>query len=155
MAKDRYEPIKLNQTNRYAGYQFHARVKVDGMDADSGFRYLILSVYQWIRGRVPENDRAVPELVLPEAGEYASVPAERFLPYHFSVGYTMDITPLVEDGIWSLRLKEPDIGTDDRPPVSGRFFTTRVGLRLNDKGYTELGIRIDVTDPAAEKKEID
>lgn len=155
MAKDRYEPIKLNQTNRYAGYQFHARVKVDGMDADSGFRYLILSVYQWIRGRVPENDRAVPELALPEAGEYASVPAERFLPYHFSVGYTMDITPLMGDGIWSLRLKEPDIGTDDRPPVSGRFFTTRVGLRLNEKGYTELGIRIDVTDPASEEKEID
>ncbi len=155
MAKDRYEPIKLNQTNRYAGYQFHARVKVDGMDADSGFRYLILSVYQWIRGRVPENDRAVPELALPEAGEYAAVPAERFLPYHFSVGYTMDITPLMGDGIWSLRLKEPDIGTDDRPPVSGRFFTTRVGLRLNEKGYTELGIRIDVTDPASEEKEID
>lgn len=155
MARDRYEPLKLNQTNRYVGYQFHARVKVDGMDAASGFRYLILSVYHWIRGRVPEEDRSVPELALPEAGEYASVLDKAFLPYHFSVGYTMDITPLMEDGIWSLRLKEPDIGTDERPPVSGRFFTTRVGLRLNEKGYTELGIKIDVTDPASEEKEID
>ncbi len=67
----------------------------------------------------------------------------------------MDSTPLMGDGIWSLRLKEPDIGTDERPPVSGRFFTTRVGLRLNEKGYTELGIRIDVTDPASEEKEVD
>lgn len=155
MAKGYYEPLKLNQTNRYAGYQFHARVRVDGMDAASGFRYLILSVYEWIRGRVPEEDRGVPELALPEAEEYGSVSADRFLPYHFSVGYTMDITPLVEDGIWSLRLKEPDIGTDERPPVTGRFFTTRVGLRMSDKGYTELGIRIDVTDPASEEKEVD
>lgn len=155
MPRDRYEPLKLNQTNRYAGYQFHARVRVDGMEPAAAFRFLILSVYQWIRDRVPENDRGVLELALPEAGKYASVPVEHFLPYHISVGYMMDITPLVEDGIWSLRLKEPDIGTDDRPPVSGRFFTTRVGMRLNKKGYTELGIKIDVTDPASEEKEID
>ena len=31
MARDRYEPIKLNQMNRYAGYQFPARVNVDRM----------------------------------------------------------------------------------------------------------------------------
>lgn len=155
MPKDRYEPLKLNQTNRYAGYQFHAHVHVDGMEPAEGFVYLILSVYHWIRSRVPEEDRSVPELTLPEAEEYASVSPGDFLPYHFSVGYALDITPLPEDGIWSIRLKEPDIGTDDRIPVSGRFFTTRVGLRLNEKGYTELGIRIDVTDPASEAKEID
>ena len=155
MARDKYEPLKLNQTNRYAGYQFHARVKIDGMEPDAAFRYLILSVYHWIRSRVPENDRGMAELALPEPEDLGSLVDESFLPYHFSVGYTMDITPLVEEGIWSLRLKEPDIGTDERPSVSGRFFTTRVGLRLSDKGYTELGIRIDVTDPASEEKEVD
>ena len=123
MPRDRYEPLKLNQTNRYAGYQFHARVRVDGMDAACGFRYLILSVYQWIRNRVPENDRGVPELALPVAGEYASVPVERFLPYHFSVGYTLNITPLVEDGIWSLRLKEPDIGQGHDLPSFSTFLS--------------------------------
>lgn len=155
MARDKYEPLKLNQTNRYAGYQFHARVKVDGMEPGTAFRYLILSVYHWIRSRVPESDRGVAELALPEPEDLGSLADEAFVPYHFSVGYTMDITPLVPDGIWALRLKEPDIGTDERPSVSGRFFTTRVGLRLNEKGYTELGIRIDVTDPASEEKEVD
>ena len=155
MTRNIYEPLKLNQTNRYAGYQFHARVRLDGMEPDAAFRYLILSVYHWIRSRVPEEDRKVPELALPEPEEAASVSDQAFLPYHFSVGYTMDITPLVEDGIWSLRLKEPDIGTDERPSVSGRFFTTRVGLRLQEeKGYTELGIRIDITDPASAEKEV-
>ena len=155
MTRNIYEPLKLNQTNRYAGYQFHARVRVEGLSPSDAFRHLILTVCSWARQRMPEGDRNVPELSLPEAGEYASVSAGCFLPYHFSIGYTMDITPLVEDGIWSLRLKEPDIGTDERPSVSGRFFTTRVGLRLSDKGYTELGIRIDVTDPALAEKEVD
>ena len=155
MARDRYEPIKLNQSNRYAGYQFHARVRVDGMDAADGFRYLILFVYKWIRSRVPEEEQKVPELSLPEMEEYASVSDEDFLPYHFSVGYSLDITPLLKEGIWALRLKEPDKGTDERPAVAQRFFSTRVGLRLSDKGYTELGIRIDVTDPASEEREVD
>ena len=154
MPRNQYEPLKLNQTNRYAGYQFHARVRIDGLSPSDAFRYLILTVCSWARQRMPEGDRNVPELSLPEAEEYASVGPERFMPYHFSIGYALDITPLMDQGIWSMRLKEPDIGTDERPSVPGRFFTTRVGLRLNEKGYTELGIRIDVTDPASAEKEV-
>ena len=155
MPRDRYEPLKLNQTNRYPGYQFHTRVRIDGMEPSDAFVYLILSVYRWIRSKVPEADREVAELSLPEPDEYASADKDSFLPYHFSVGYALDITPLMEDGIWALRLKEPDSGSTEREAVPGRMFTTRVGLRLSDKGYTELGIRIDVTDPASVEKEID
>lgn len=155
MARDRYEPLKLNQTNRYPGYQFHARVRIDGMEPSDAFVYLILSVYHWIRSKVPEADREVAKLALPEPDGYASVANDAFLPYHFSVGYTLDITPLMEDGIWALRLKEPDSGSAEREAVPGRMFTTRVGLRLSDKGYTELGIRIDVTDPDSVEKEVD
>ena len=52
--RGRYDPIRLNQTNRYAGYQFYAHVRVDGMDA---FNYVVLTIYQWILKRVPEGDR--------------------------------------------------------------------------------------------------
>ena len=135
MAINQYEPLKLNQTNRYAGYQFHARVRLDGMEPSEAFRFLILSVCSWARKRMPEGDRNVPELSLPEAEEYASVGPERFMPYHFSIGYALDITPLMDSGIWALRLKEPDSGIKgERDAVPGRFFTTRVGLRLNEKG---------------------
>ena len=65
-----YEPIKLNQTNRYAGYQFYARVRIDGMKNEEVFRYLILSVCEWMLNRVPEADRKVPELQIPHAKEY-------------------------------------------------------------------------------------
>ena len=155
MAINQYEPLKLNRTNRYAGYQFHAKIRLDGIDPSDAFRYLILSVCSWARKKMPENDRNVPELSLPEAEEYASVGSERFVPYHISIGYALDITPLMDSGIWALRLKEPDSSIKgERDAVPGRFFTTRVGLRLNDKGYTELGIRIDITDPASVEKEI-
>ena len=85
MPRDRYEPLKLNQTNRYAGYQFHARVRMDGMAPAEAFVYLILSVYKWIKGRVPEEDRGVPELAVPEAEEFAFISAEDFLPYQINV----------------------------------------------------------------------
>ena len=156
MARDRYEPLKLSESTRYAGYQFHARVRVDGMEPEEAFRYLILTVCGWARKRMPEEDQNVLEMSLPGAEEYASVGPERFLPYHFSIGYALDVTPLLEDGIWALRLKEPDGGVEgSRDAVPARFFTTRVGLRLSGKGYTEMGIRIDVTDPAAAGQEVD
>ena len=98
MPRDRYEPLKLNQSNRYAGYQFHARVRVEGLSPSEAFRYLILSVCGWARQRMPEEDRAVPELALPGAEEYASVPDGAFVPYHISIGYALDITPLMDQG---------------------------------------------------------
>lgn len=154
MPRDRYEPIKLTQTTRYAGYQFHARVHVSGMQSFEAFKYLILSVLEWVRKRIPAEDASVPELALPSPENYAEADTDLFRPYHFSVGYALDITPLMYEGIWALRLKEPD-SRDKEDVVAGRFFTTRIGLWLSDKGYTEMGIRIDVTDPASVEKEVD
>lgn len=120
------------------------------------FHYVILSVYRWILEKVPEEDRKAPELQVPAPEEYMAVCEGTFVPFHLSYGFALDITPIVDQGIWSLRIKETDSGVvDGREPVVGRFFTTRVGLRLSEKGYTELGIRIDVTDPASVEKEVD
>ncbi len=155
MTRDVYEPLKLSQTNRYPGYQFHARVRMDGMSAADTFRYVILTIYQWIRSKVPEADKQAAELQVPPPEEYASVGEDTFAPFHLNIGFALDITPLVKDGIWALRLKEPDSGSTEREAVPGRMFTTRVGVRLNDKGYTELGLKLDVTDPASVGKEVD
>ena len=150
----KYPPIQLNQTNRYAGYQFHCRVRMDGMTERETFNYVVLTVYEWILNKIPEEDKKAPELQVPAPGDYRLVNSDTFLPHHLSIGFALDIAPLDEQGIWSLRIKETDSGTQDREPVVGRFFTTRVGVRLTEKGYTELGIRIDVTDPASVEKEL-
>ena len=150
-----YEPIKLGRTNRYAGYQFYSHVRVKEMEGPDAFRYVILNVISWMLKRIPPEDREAPELRLPEPEQAAEVQLEAFQSYHFSAGYALDITPLMDEGIWAMRLKEPDTGLEEvRKAVPGRFFTTRVGVRLDEKGFVELGVRIDVTDPAAEEKEI-
>lgn len=153
--RGRYDPIRLNQTNRYAGYQFHACIRMDGMTSLEAYYYVILSIYQWIRERVPEEDRNAEELMVPAAEDYAAVTGDIFRPHHINIGFALDITPLSEPTVWTLRIKETDQGTDDRQAVVGRFFTTRIGVRLNEKGTVELGIKIDVTDPADTIKEVD
>ena len=155
MQKPIYEPIKLSRTNRYPGYQFHANIRIAEMDDFSAFRYIILTVFDWMLKRIPPEDRNAPELQMPAPEQCVDTAPEAFRPYHFSIGYALDITPLLYEGIWAMRLKEPDVGTDERQAVAGRFFTTRIGVRLDEKGFTELGILIDVTDPANLEKEID
>ena len=80
MPRDRYEPIKLTQTTRYAGYQFHARVHVSGMQSFEAFKYLILSVLEWVRKRIPAEDASVPELALPSPENYAEADTDLFRP---------------------------------------------------------------------------
>lgn len=154
MTMPKYPPIQLNQTNRYAGYQFRCRVRMDGMTETETFNYVVLTVYEWILNKIPEEDKKAPELQVPAPGDYRLVNADTFRSHHLNIGFALDITPLSESGIWALRIKETDSGTNDREPVVGRFFTTRVGVRLTENGYTELGIRIDVTDPASVEKEL-
>ena len=155
MAMTNYQPLKLNQSNRYPGYQFWSWVRIDGMDATETFHFVVLKIYEWLKEKLPEEDRKAPEMQVPAPEEYASVTEGLFKPYHTSIGFSLDITPLQNEGIWSLRIKEADGGTSERQAVVNRFFTTRVGVRLNDRGVTELGVKIDITDPASEEKEMD
>ncbi len=152
--RGRYDPIRLNKTNRYAGYQFHAHVRADGMTVAEAFHYVVLTIYQWILKRIPEGDRNAPELRVPYPEEHASVTPETFKSYHLNIGFALDITAVPEQGIWALRIKETDQGSSTREAVIGRFFTTRVGVRQSDDDI-ELGIKIDVTDPVCEIREVD
>ena len=63
--KMNYQLIRLNQTNRYAGYQFHSRIRMDGLSAGETFNYVVLTIYQWILNKIPEEDRKAPELQVP------------------------------------------------------------------------------------------
>ncbi len=157
MVETRHKLIPLRQANRYAGYQFWGRVTVDGLQGEEVFNYLVLSVYQWIRGKIQsEEDKNAKPLQVPAPEDYASVTAETFIAHHTNILFDLDITPVPEEKVWALRIREADHGSDDgREPVIGRTFTTRVGVRLNEKGQTELAVKIDVTDPATEEKELE
>ncbi len=157
MAESKHKLIPLRRANRYAGYQFWGRVTVDGLQGEEVFNYLILSIYQWILGKIQsEEEKSVETLRVPAPAGYDSVTAETFKPHHTSTLFDLDITPVPEEKVWALRIREADHGSDDgRDAVIGRIFTTRVGVRLNGKGQTELAVKIDVTDPATEKNELE
>ena len=106
MPKPKYEPIKLSRTTRYPGYQFYAKVRVNGMEGFSAFEYLILTVFEWMLKRIPEEDRSAPELQVPAPELNKAVPPEVFQSYHVSVGYTLDITSLMYEGTWAMRLRD-------------------------------------------------
>ena len=151
--RGRYDPIRLIQTNRYAGYQFHAYVRIDGMTAEEAYHYVVLTIYQWVLKRIPAEDSIASELQVPAPEDYRTVTADAFYPFHLNIGFALDITPF--SNLWALRIKETDQGTTDRQAVVGRFFTTRIGVRLDEKDHVELGIKIDVTDPAGAENEVD
>ena len=156
MTEMRHKLIPLRRANRYAGYQFWGRMKVDGLQGEEVFNYLILSIYQWILGKIQsEEDKKAESLQVPAPADYASVTADTFKPHHTNILFDLDITPVHEEKVWALRIREADHGTDGREPVIGRTFTTRVGVRLNGKGQTELAVKIDVADPATEENELE
>lgn len=156
MTESRHKLLPLRRANRYAGYQFWGRMKVNGLKNNEVFNYLVLSIYEWLQGKIQsEEEKGVETLQVPAPSDYASVTEKTFKPHHSSILFELDITPVLEKRIWTLRIKEADHGTKERDPVIGRMFTTRVGVRLNDKDETELAVKIDVTDPATEEKELE
>lgn len=147
-----YRPLTLPHVHVYPAYQLRADLCYDKHDVSFCMRYVILTVIEWLRKRVGQP---IPtELDLPAPEKSASVEDERIVSYHMSTGFTLDITALMNQGIYAVRLKEPDIDRPGRNAVLGRFFLTEIGLKL-EADHVALGIRIDVIDPDTAQNEID
>ena len=140
-----YKPLSLLQTRSYPGYQFFAEVRMREHGSGDCMKVVALTVLDWLRQRV--GGESLPEeLCAPPAKEYARVELTDLRSYHFSGGYSLDITSLPARGVWAARVKEPDVERAGKKAVVGRFFVTEIGLKqLED--HVELGVRIDVLDP--------
>lgn len=147
-----YKPLSLLQTRSYPGYQFYATMTYDSQPAEYCMRYVILTVMEWIRQRIG-GDTFPPELQTPSAKEYAKIPNKMFKSYHFNGGFNLDITSLPDRGIWSMRIKEPDVERQGKKAIIGRFFVTDIGLRCQET-MVECGIRTDVLDPMDVTQEV-
>jgi hypothetical protein len=144
--------LSLLQTRTYPGYQFYATMKYDGLSAERCMKYIILTVLDWLRTKI--GGVSIPEeLMAPPAKDFAKVTDEQIHSYHFSGGFSLDITALLERGIWAARIKEPDVERDDKKAVIGRSFVTEIGLHCRGD-EVECGIRIDVLDPLDVTEEV-
>jgi len=148
-------PRTLSRTREYPAYQFHAYMRLNDRPAEDCFKYGVLTVLKWLRTRIEKSGAELPQaLKAPEPEAYADASMKGFMTCHETSGFKIDITPLPEHGAWAITLSEPDTGTNDRPAVNGRSFTTYIGFRQTDEPWVELGIRIDVTDPPEAEEEV-
>ncbi len=144
--------LSLLQTRTYPGYQFYATMKYDGQSAERCMKYAVLTVLEWLRTKI--GGVTIPEeLLTSPAKDFAKVENEQIRSYHFSGGYSLDITALMERGIWAARIKEPDVERDDKKAIIGRSFVTEIGFRCHREDV-ECGIRIDVLDPLDVAEEV-
>ena len=133
-----YAARPLSASREYVGYQFYAQMTLDGHSADECFRYVALTLQNWLCERITNANREIPEA-------FRCVPAADFMTVDSSVlhsgsTHVAGITTIPEEGIWSLWVREPD------PKVIGRSYLTHTAVRIKSESVVEFGVYIDVID---------
>lgn len=146
-----YRVVHLLRNQLYPTYQLHAFMANKKTVPQDGLRLAALITMDWLRLRlgehVPEQFRHIPEPV-----SYLDVNDDCLFSVHINAGYVIDIVSLPEQGLWSLQITEPDLGSDPgkadqtRQPISGRMIETNVAYKIVGEGL-ECGFQIVISDP--------
>lgn len=73
---------------------------------------------EWLRQRIGED---IPqELVQPEPERYKEADDSCLPSLHIHRGYVVDIVSLPSQGVWSLQITEPDLGSEPGNPAQQR-----------------------------------
>lgn len=151
MARVRGEPIPLQVNKRYSTFQLYAEIYNRQLAPDLALQIAVLEIMSWLRKRFAAFGELPAEMELPTADDYASLPAGAIRSFHADLGHKVDVLYVPEDGIWALRLVEPDQGANQdgpvpRPPVIGRLFETNMALRIV-RDRVQVGFRTICSEP--------
>lgn len=146
-----YRTVRLIRNQSYPTYQLRATMANSKTSPQEGLRLAALTTMDWLRQRLGEN---APEKVLhlPEPADYRSVSDESLVSFHIHSGYVVDVVSLPAQGIWTLQITEPDLGSDPGDPgqarqaVPGRVIETNIGYRVIGT-QLECGFQTVVSDP--------
>lgn len=146
-----YRVINLIKNRQYPTYQLHAFLSNKKTDPRDGLRLGALLTLDWLCHRLGKN---VPKELeqLPDPSAYRSLQDDCLISFHQNSGYVIDVISLPEDGIWTLQITEPDLGSDPghpdqaRPAVPGRVFETNIGFHIVGN-QLECGFQTIVSDP--------
>ncbi len=148
-----FQPLALLKTRTYPAYQFMATLRLDRQPHEKCLSFVILTILSWLRQKLGTEEIPA-ELDLPAPQAFARVQKDKFVSYHVHEGYVLDITSLLDQGIWTLHISEPDTNLKERSAVAGRSFVTDVGLKCTDDGVI-LAVRINVVDPIDTPTEVE
>ena len=148
---DSYRVVRLLRNRLYPTYQLFAQMSSKKTSPQDGLRLAALITMHWLRQRL--GDAAPAEWSeLPDVSDWREADDTQFPSLHINQGYVVDIVSLPEQGMWTMQITEPDLGSDPgnpeqkRPPVPGRVIETNVGFRI--VGPTlECGFKTVISDP--------
>ena len=142
--------VRLLQNTLYPTYQLHATMSNKQTTPTEGLRFAALTVMEWLRQRIGED---IPqELVQPEPERYKEADDSCLPSLHIHRGYVVDIVSLPSQGVWSLQITEPDLGSEpgnpaqQRQAVPGRVIETNIGFCIQGKTL-ECGFQTVISDP--------
>ena len=146
-----YRVVRLLTNRLYPSYQLYAQMDYGKTTPRDGLRLGALIVMDWLRQRLGE--RTPPELMeIPGPEVWRRTGEECLISLHMHAGFVIDIVSLPEQGIWSLQITEPDLGSNPgdpsqvRAPVPGRVIETNVGFHIRGTEL-ECGFQTMISDP--------
>ena len=110
-----YRVVNLIKNQLYPTYQLHAYLSNKKTTPQDGLRLGALLTLDWLCRRLGAD---VPEELahVPDPSAYRSVQDDCLVSFHQNSGYVIDIVSLPEEGIWTLQITEPDLGSDPGHP---------------------------------------
>lgn len=146
-----YKVVHLLRNQLYSTYQLHAYMANKKTVPQDGLRLAALITMDWLRLRLGEH---VPEQFrhIPEPNSYLDVDNDCLFSVHINAGYVVDIVSLPDQGLWSMQITEPDLGSNPgesdqaRQPVPGRIIETNVAYKIVGQGL-ECGFQTVISDP--------
>lgn len=146
-----YRVVRLLTNRLYPTYQLYALMDYSKTAPRDGLRLGALIVMDWLRQRLGKY--TPPELMnIPGPEAWRQMGEECLVSLHMHAGFVIDIVSLPEQGMWSLQITEPDLGSDPgdpnqaRAPVPGRIIETNVGFHIRGKEL-ECGFQTVISDP--------
>ena len=152
--------VQLTKNRLYPTYQLFARMGSKKTTPQDGLVLAALTTLEWLCKRLGEG--VPPELAdLPDPDDYRTADPACLKSVRVNCGYVVDILSLPEQGVWTLQITEPDLGSDpgnpeqERVAVPGRVFETNVAYKIVGKEL-HCGFRTVISDPesAAEPAEV-
>ena len=142
--------VRLLQNHIYPTYQLYATMANKQTIPVDGLRLAALTTMEWLRQRMGEN--APSELIQPAPSQYREAGDDCLPSLHTNRGYAIDIVSRPQEGVWSLQITEPDLGSEPGNPsqrrqaVPGRIIETNIGFCIQGKTL-ECGFQTVISDP--------
>ena len=149
--EQKYRVIRLLRNQIYPTYQLYAAMDSKKTAPEEGLRLGALTVLDWLCQRLGEE--RPPELTgLAAPDDYRAADGRCLTSFHLNQGYVVDVVSLPEQGLWTMQITEPDLGSDPGNPdqaraaVPGRVIETNIGFLISGKTL-ECGFQTRISDP--------